>query len=74
MEINKVTDEGVQRALNKVEVRRIARELAPKLDSLIDELFVGSDAGRNERNEKLHQFLWDNKVGILRVLQEVAKL
>jgi hypothetical protein len=46
----------------------IARELAPRLDKLI------ADHLRDGRllNPVLEQFLWENKVGILRVLQYCA--
>lgn len=50
--------------------KRMAKDLAPDLDNLIDE-FLHAFPGNREA-DKLHRFLWDNKAGILRVLEAHA--
>ena len=68
----KTTDEEIQKALFKVETKRIARELAPELDRLINAQLESRP--KANAAEELRQFLWDNKVGILRVLQRIDYL
>lgn len=53
--------------------REIALELAPSLDKLIDAVLAHSE-GKSDvmYHSSLRAFLWDNKVGLLRVLQAHA--
>ena len=50
-------------------IEGIAADLAGDLDRLIDSVLHDE----KPKFEELEDFLWDNKVGILRVLQHVAK-
>jgi len=54
-------------------IKLIAIELAPEIDRLIDDMFDPIKSHMVAADE-LRRLLWDNKVGILRVLQYVAKL
>lgn len=47
-------------------IQIIAAEIAPQLDAALTEFI---ETGDPEPREKLIGILWDNKVGILRVLQ-----
>ncbi len=52
-------------------IKRVAAEIAPDLDRLIDKAgYIGDPEDR----DNLVTFLWNNKIGILRVLQAVAAL
>lgn len=58
---------------------RIAKELASVLDNLIEKSIynIGEEPSFEafiDREDECKLFLWENKVGILRILQEVAKL
>jgi len=50
-------------------LKRTAEELTPELDRLITQAI---EVGDPEDIDRLTGFFWDNKVGILRVLQAVA--
>ena len=54
--------------------KQIAAELAPELDRRIEAFLArpGGDDESNRRRDDLKSLLWDNKVGILRVLQSHA--
>lgn len=54
-------------------VVHIARELAPDLDRLIDAFLHNEMMLGGPHYVELSRFLWDNKVGILRVLQRAAE-
>ena len=49
--------------------RQIATELAPKFDWLIE-----ANLGDPEQRNELIQFLWDNKMKLLRLTQSYAAL
>jgi hypothetical protein len=51
---------------------RIAADLAPRLDGLIDAYINGGCVLGGAQHRALERFLWDNKVGVLRVLQSAA--
>jgi hypothetical protein len=51
-----------------------AATLAPVLDKMIDEFLEGLGGVGMERTseQEIRQFLWDNKIGILRIMQAHA--
>lgn len=53
-------------------ILRSAAELAPQLDELLDQLM--STCGDASAKKELAQWLWDNKVGMLRIMQAMAAL
>lgn len=50
--------------------QQMAADIAPRLDALIDAFLL--DMKKPKKRRELREFLWDNKVGILRVLQWAA--
>lgn len=52
-------------------IQAMAAELAPELDALFNEFLAGLDGDpKNDRSrDALKEFLWDNKVGLLRIAQ-----
>ena len=51
-----------------LEYKQIAADLAPRLDKALNNFLAGGT------DTALRQFLWDNKVGILRILQSYGEL
>ena len=50
--------------------KTMVEEMAAILDKLVDAMLRGGEADRN----RLEEFLWDHKIGILRVLQAHGSL
>jgi hypothetical protein len=54
-------------------VKQAAEEIAPDLDRLLHDWLSSDMILGTDPHYALERFLWDNKVGILRVLQAVQK-
>lgn len=53
-------------------IARIAADIAPELDRLIESFLNETDLHKKQNlGIQIRQFLWDNKMGVLRVLQHV---
>ncbi len=71
----KVTDEDVRKVCHNLETKRIAKELAPELDRLINNLLESLNTPNHaSAYDALSEFLMDNKIGILRILQAIDYL
>lgn len=56
-------------------IEQMAIEIAPELDRLINDILArpGGDTESERRRAALKTFLWDNKVGLLRIAEFVAE-
>lgn len=51
-------------------IRQIADEVAPELERLIDNWLSSDMLSESKEKRSLELYLWDNKVGMLRVLNQ----
>lgn len=55
-------------------VERTLKQLAREIASELDRLITGAiEIGDPEDTDKLTTFLWDNKIGLLRITQALAQ-
>lgn len=53
-------------------IQQIAADIAPELDRMIESFLNETDLHKKQNvGIQIRQFLWDNKVGLLRIAQAV---
>lgn len=55
-------------------IRQLANDIAPELERLIDAWLGGRMLADSQDRRSLEQYLWDNKVGFLRVLNQARRI